>query len=209
MLEHVFGKVLMSEIDAPRPAPPRRAANEAVRGREYLTEDEVDELRKAAAKAGRNGHRDSTMILIAYTHALRVSELIAIRWDQVDLKHATLYVRRVKGSVSGTHPLRKVEVGALKKLEGDRRGLVFRSERGEGMCENGFHKIIARAGQLAGFGFPAHPHMLRHGCGYRLTNEGHDTRAIQAWMGHKNIQHTVRYTELAPDRFAKIGFWGD
>jgi len=50
-----------------------------------------------------------------------------------------------------------------------------------------------------------HPHMLRHGCGYALANAGHDTRALQAWLGHKNIQHTVRYTELAPDRF--MNFW--
>ncbi len=68
-------------------------------------------------------------------------------------------------------------------------------------------KIIARAGELAGLGFPVHPHMLRHACGFKLANDGHDTRAIQHYLGHKNIQHTVRYTELAPDRFN--GFWDD
>ena len=66
-------------------------------------------------------------------------------------------------------------------------------------------RLIARLGERAGMAFPIHPHMLRHGCGYALANAGHDTRAIQAWMGHKNIQHTVRYTELAPDRFKD--FW--
>ena len=67
--------------------------------------------------------------------------------------------------------------------------------------------MISRLGQRAGMAFPIHPHMLRHGCGYALANAGHDTPAIQAWMGHKNIQHTVRYTELAPDRFKD--FWRD
>jgi len=68
-------------------------------------------------------------------------------------------------------------------------------------------KIIARAGELAGLGFPVHPHMLRHACGFKLANDGHDTRAIQHYLGHKNIQHTVRYTDLAAGRFN--GFWVD
>lgn len=193
------------------PNPPRKPRNEEVRGREFLTEEEVDGLRKAAASLGRHGHRDATMILVGYTHGLRVSELVGIRWDQVDLRQATIYVRRRKGSTSGSHPLRKAEVAALKKLApvGDRRALLFRNERGGGMSDSGFRKIIARAGEAAGFSFPCHPHMLRHGCGYRLTNAGHDTRAIQAWLGHRNIQHTVRYTELAPDRFQRLKFWED
>ena len=121
----------------------------------------------------------------------------------------TIHVRRVKGSISGTHPMRKVERDALKKLGDVRRGLVFTNEQDNGVSDRGFRIIVARAGESAGFSFPAHPHMLRHGCGYRLTNAGHDTRAIQAWLGHKNIQHTVRYTELAPDRFQKLRFWED
>lgn len=199
----------MTAPDPTRPRPPRKPRNADVRGREYLTEDEVDGLRKAAARLGRNGHRDATMILVGYTHGLRVSELVAIRWDQVDLKASTIYIRRRKGSVSGSHPLRKAEVAALRKLPGDRRGLVFRSERGDGIGDSAFRKIIGRAGEAAGFSFPVHPHMLRHGCGYRLTNAGHDTRAIQAWLGHRNIQHTVRYTELSPDRFQRMKFWED
>jgi site-specific recombinase XerD len=68
-----------------------------------------------------------------------------------------------------------------------------------------FHALFGRIGERAKMPFPVHPHMLRHGCGYALANAGHDTRALQAWLGHKNIQHTVRYTELAPDRFKN--FW--
>jgi type 1 fimbriae regulatory protein FimE len=189
--------------------PPRRKPNTEVRGREHLTEEEVDRLRRSAAKLGRHGHRDATMILLAYTHGLRVTELIRLRWDQVDLKSATVHCRRLKGSISGAHPLRRIEVLALKKLEGDRRGLVFRSERGAGVSASGFRKIVARAGEDAQIGLPVHPHMLRHGCGYKLTNEGHDTRAIQSWLGHKNIVNTVTYTHLCPDRFTKMKFWED
>lgn len=189
--------------------PPLRRKNADVRGREYLTEDEVDRLRRAAGQLGRHGHRDATLILLAYTHGLRATELIRVRWDQIDLKAGTIHVRRLKGSVSGTHPLRRLEAVALKKLDGDRRGLVFRSERGAGVSASGFRKIVARAGREAELGIAVHPHMLRHGCGYRLTNRGEDTRSIQGWLGHKNIQHTVRYTELSPDRFERHRFWDD
>jgi integrase len=194
----------------PKMPPPPRRKNEQVRGREHLTEEEVDRLRKAAASTGRHRHRDATMILIAYTHGLRVTELVRLRWDQVNLKDATIYCKRLKGSVSGTHPLRRVEVVALKKLGGDQRGLVFKSELGTGVSASSFRKIVARAANLAKIGVDlVHPHMLRHGCGYKLTNEGHDTRAIQAWLGHANIANTVTYTKLAPDRFLKLKFWED
>ena len=84
---------------------------------------------------------------------------------------------------------------------------VFASERGGPIAPKSFHTLISRLGERARVAFPIHPHMLRHGCGYALANAGHDSRAIQAWMGHKNIQHTVQYTELAPDRFKD--FWRD
>jgi type 1 fimbriae regulatory protein FimB/type 1 fimbriae regulatory protein FimE len=71
----------------------------------------------------------------------------------------------------------------------------------------GFHRLIQRLGEAAKMPFPIHPHMLRHACGFKLANDGHDTRALQHYLGHKNIQHTVRYTEMAPDRFKD--FWRD
>jgi len=81
------------------------------------------------------------------------------------------------------------------------------SERRGAMTDSSVRKIIARAADQAKLGFPVHPHMLRHACGFKLANEGHDTRAIQHYLGHRNIQHTVRYTELAADRFKR--FWRD
>lgn len=192
-----------------RKPPGRMKIAESRGGKKWLTEDEADNLRKAACKLGRHGHRDGTLILMGYTHGLRVSELVNIRWEQIDLKHRTVYIQRLKGSESGTHPLRQVEVAALKKLTGERRGLVFRSERGGPLSRSGVLKMMARAGRGAGITVPVNPHMLRHGCGYRLTNAGHDLRAIQAWLGHRNIQHTVAYTSLAPNRFDKLKFWED
>jgi site-specific recombinase XerD len=82
---------------------------------------------------------------------------------------------------------------------------VFTSERGAPFTRAGFAKTVERVGEAAGLGFKAHAHMLRHACGYKLANNGHDTRALQAYLGHKNIQHTVRYTELSPTRFKD--FW--
>jgi integrase len=184
--------------------PPRRVPNAALRTREYLTEAEVERLIKAA-KANRHGQRDSTMILIAFRHGLRAAELVDLRWDQVDLsRNACLHVRRVKNGISTTHPLQGDEMRALRALKRE-SSFVFVSERGAPFTRAGFAKIIARAGREAGFKFGVHPHMLRHACGYTLDNKGVDTRSLQAYLGHRNIQHTVRYSELSPTRFKD--FW--
>ena len=126
----------------------------------------------------------------------------------IDFDHAVLHVRRLKQGSPATHPIRGDELRALRRLQREQSPnspFVFTSERGAPFTTAGFAKLIARAGEVAGFGFKAHPHMLRHACGYALANAGHDTRALQAYLGHKNIQHTVRYTELAPTRFKD--FW--
>jgi integrase len=143
-----------------------------------------------------------------YRHGLRVSELVDLRWDQIDFPGAVLHVRRVKQGTPSTHPIQGDELRALRQLQREqnpRSPFMFTSERGSPFSTAGFAKLVARAGAAAGLGFPAHPHMLRHACGFTLANAGHDTRALQAYLGHKNIQHTVRYTELAPDRFKD--FW--
>ena len=189
--------------------PPLRCKNSDVRSREHLTLDEVERLMDAAGKTGRHRHRDRTLILIAFRHALRVSELVALRWDQVDLKQGLLHVNRSKNGSPSTHPLRGPEIRALRRLQRDypETPYVFVTERKGPLTTSSVRKLITRAGEKAELGFSAHPHMLRHACGFYLANEGQDTRAIQHYMGHKNIQHTVRYTELAADRFN--GFWKD
>ena len=189
--------------------PPRRPKNKAVRSREHLTQDEVEGLMKSARKLGRHGHRDSTLIMMAYRHALRVSELVALRWHQADLKQGLLHVNRLKNGVNSTHPIRGPELRALRKLKRDYPSspYVFTTERKGPLTTSTVRKLLTRAGQEAGIEFPVHPHMLRHACGFKLANDGQDTRAIQHYLGHRNIQHTVRYTELASGRFNS--FWKD
>jgi site-specific recombinase XerD len=181
--------------------PPRRRTNESARAREWLYEPEVEQLRKAAAKMGAWGHRNQTMILIAFRHGLRVSELIELRWEQIDLEAKTIYVRRLKGSKNSQHTMERDEVAALRKLGPQRSGYVFLSERHDKLDRRTFLYIIAAAGVAAKLPFTVHPHMLRHACGFCLTAAGHPTRVVQDWLGHRNIQHTVRYTELDPERF--------
>jgi type 1 fimbriae regulatory protein FimB/type 1 fimbriae regulatory protein FimE len=163
----------------------------------------------AARSTGRHGHRDNTIILLAYRHGFRVGELVALRWDQIDLKQGLLHVRRSKNGAPSTHPLRGPEIRALRRLRRDYPAspYVFVTERGGPMTDANVRKMIGRAGLKADLTFSTHPHMLRHGCGYKLANDGHDTRAIQVYLGHKNITHTTRYTELASNRFDT--FWRD
>ena len=188
-------------------ATPLRRPNAELRTREYLTDAEVGRLMEVA-KGNRYGHRDATMILLAYRHGFRPAELVDLRWDQVDFGTANLAVRRAKKGSPSTHPIMGDELRALRRLQREQEpksAFVFTSERGSPFGTAGFARMVERAGVEAKLGFKAHPHMLRHACGFALANKGHDTRALQAYLGHKNIQHTVRYTELAPDRFKD--FW--
>jgi type 1 fimbriae regulatory protein FimB/type 1 fimbriae regulatory protein FimE len=190
-------------------APPRRRKNTETRTREHLTPDEVEKLLAAARSTGRNRGRDATLVMLMYRHGLRVSEAVALRWEQVDLKAGLLHVTRRKNGTPSTHPLRGPELRALRQLKRDwpDSSYLFVSERGGPMTDSNVRKLIARLGVTAKLAFPVHPHQLRHACGYKLANDGQDTRAIQQYLGHKSIAHTVRYTELAPDRFK--GFWRD
>jgi integrase len=145
------------------------------------------------------------MVLVAYRHGLRVFELVDLRWEQVDFRTGALHVRRVKKGTPSTHPILGDELRALRRLQREqepRSSFVFTSERGHAV---GFARMLERASAVAKLPFKAHPHMLRHACGYALANKGHDTRALQAYLGHRNIQRTVRYSELSPTRFKD--FW--
>jgi integrase len=189
-----------------RAVAPVRRPNSELRRREHLTETEIEKLIEAA-KSNRHGHRDAAMILVAFRHGLRASELCDLEWSQIDFPTATLHVRRAKSGKPATHPIRGDELRALRKMrrEAPKSSFVFVSERGGPFTTDSFNWLVKRAGQKAGLSFQVHAHMLRHACGYALANAGHDTRALQDYLGHKNIQHTVRYTELAPPRFKD--FW--
>ena len=174
--------------------------------RRYLTEREVQRLIDCARK-NRHGHRDATMVLVAYRHGLRASEVCDLQWHQIELDQGRMHVHRAKNGRPSVHPIRGDEMRALRRLrrENPHDAYVFVSERGGPMSPFGFHRLIQRLGEAAKMPFPIHPHMLRHACGYKLANDGHDTRALQHYLGHKSIVHTTRYTEMAADRFKD--FW--
>lgn len=192
-----------------KPIPPKKPKNKEAREREHLTPYEVKAVIEAAQRIGRYGHRNSTMIMLAYRHGLRVSELLSLKWGHVDLKQGHIYINRRKNGISTTHPLFGQEIRALQKIrrEDPDSAYVFMTERKGPMTDTTFRKIVAQAGRKVKLGFPIHPHMLRHATGFKLANEGRDTRTIQHYLGHKNIQHTVRYTEIAAHRFKDL--WDD
>jgi type 1 fimbriae regulatory protein FimE len=182
-----------------------RGSNETYRSREHLTESEIDDLIAIAGK-GRNPERDRLLVMMAFRHALRVSELVSMKWDQIDLKAHTVFVKRVKGSVSGIHGLDGDELRLLRALRRDNPhgAFVFMSERKAPMSVDGAQKLIERLGVAAEMPFQIHAHMLRHSTGYALAGRGVDTRTIQTLMGHKNIQNTVIYTLVADKRVRTI-----
>jgi len=189
------------------------------RPREHLTEAEIKRLMTVARQDGRYGHRDATAILVAYRHGLRASELvdlqwdqldglrsselIDLQWDQIDFVQKTIRINRVKNGTGSTHYLSNSELRALRRLQRENPPgpHIFVSERGGPVTTAWFRKMMARLGERAAMPFTLHPHMLRHSCGFKYANEGKDTRSLQAYLGHRNIQSTVRYTAMAPDRF--------
>jgi type 1 fimbriae regulatory protein FimB/type 1 fimbriae regulatory protein FimE len=172
--------------------------------REYLTEAEVERLIRAA-----ENQRDRTMILVAYRHGLRVSELIGLQWSQIDLDAGRVRVRRAKGSDDSVQPLGGREVRGLRKLRrsqpvGSR--FLFLTRLGGPMTRNSFYKMLEKAAAKAGLE-GVHPHLLRHGCGFKLVNDGMDTLSLAAYLGHRQLANTRRYTKMSASRFENI--WRD
>jgi type 1 fimbriae regulatory protein FimB/type 1 fimbriae regulatory protein FimE len=195
---------LVSPATENRTVSPLRRPNAELRPREHLTEREIDKLVEAA-KGNRWGQRDATMILIAFRHGLRASELCGLQWSDVEFETGTLHLRRAKRGTTATHPLLGDELRALRSLKRDAKSpFIFVSERGAPFTVSGFAKLVERAGIEAKLPFKTHPHMPRHATGYALANRGVDTRSLQAYLGHRSIQSTDRYTELAPGRFKNI-----
>jgi integrase len=172
--------------------------------RRYFTQAELAKLISAARK-GRYGHRDGTLILLMARHGLRVSEAIDLEWDQIDFTRAHLHVRRLKGGIASVHPIQGDELRALRELRRQTEGaFVFASERGGSMTRPNVSKMIEAAGARASLPY-AHPHMLRHTAGHLLADAGHDTRRLQLWLGHADIKHTAHYSELSAKPFKE--FW--
>jgi type 1 fimbriae regulatory protein FimE len=176
--------------------------------RKYLSPDEARRVIEASARAGRQGERDRLLLTLIYRHGLRVSEAVDLRWTDFDLdapKARPFHVRRLKGSKDSVHTLEPDTARLLKRLQADADGpYVFRSERGGPMSVDAVQAIVARAGREAGLKFRAHPHMLRHACGFFLAEAGTDTRLIQDYLGHKDIKNTVIYTETSQRRLSAV-----
>ena len=185
---------------------PSRPKNSDVRSREHLLPEEVEALIQAAGEIGRHRLRDRGLILVAYRHGLRVSELVDLKWDQFDFKRAQVHINRLKNGSPATHPIEGNELRLLRKLrrEYPDSPFVFTSELGGPLTRSTVSKLVARAGENCQLPFPVHPHMLRHGTGFYLANKGIPTRTIQEYLGHRNIQHTVRYTQLSAGQFKDL-----
>jgi type 1 fimbriae regulatory protein FimB/type 1 fimbriae regulatory protein FimE len=185
---------------------PGRKKNRDYRSREHLTPQEVHRLIEAAGERGRHRLRDRALLLLMFRHGLRAGEACLLKWDAVMVDERSISITRLKGSESGVHRLQPDELEVLQRLREQYPGnyYLFVGERGEKLTTGAIAKIIQRAGELANLPLPVHPHMLRHSCGYYLAEQGLPTRDIQEYLGHKNIQHTVRYTAANPARFDRI-----
>lgn len=189
-----------------RRAPLRRRPNKEIRVREYLTEDECWTLIAAAKKrGGRCGLRDALAIRMCWRHGLRISELVALRWDHVEWETARLTVHRAKGSIDSTHPISGDELRdlqALRRTQETGCRFIFMNERRAQMTASGFRKMLSTVGAACGLPH-VHPHMLRHSCGFCMADRREDVRVMQDWLGHANVQNTVRYTAMTPWRLDK------
>lgn len=192
--EHRNGKVLpLDPVDAHE------------KGKNYLTAAEVDLLIKGAKKS-RYPARNALLILMMFRHGLRVTEATSMKMSAVNFKEARLWVNRLKGSLSTEHPIRGDEIRAIKRYlatRNDRMPWLFTSNQNQPMTRQNVRSIIATAAKVSDLP-PVNPHMLRHSCGFHLANKGVDTRLIQDFLGHRNIQHTAAYTRTASTRFETL-----
>jgi len=180
--------------------------------RKFLTQNEVHSM-LLAAREQLTGCRDYCLILLCFRHGMRISELLNLRFDDLDMTEGRINIRRLKNGFSTIHPLLEDEREALSTWCRERANwmtaqdadVVFISRRGGRLSRQQAHRIIQRSGVLAGTSTATHPHMLRHACGYELAERGTDTRLIQDYLGHRNIRHTVRYTASNAGRF--VGLW--
>jgi len=190
---------------------PARKGNTGRReaGRDYLTGLEVGKL-IAATRGSRNEARDRCLLLLIFRHGFRVSEACRLKLEQVDTKGRVLHIVRLKHGFSTTHPLRGDELKAIAAWLKQRARMkptgktFFVSEQRKPLHRSTVNLILDKCSKTAALPFSAHPHMLRHACGFALADHGADTRLIQDYLGHRNIQHTLRYTAANPARFEKL-----
>ena len=173
--------------------------------RRYLTEPEVNAMIQAARQR-RRGLRDALLIRMIFRHGLRVSEAVGLRWCDLDLEDNTVHIHRLKRGLPTRHALDDIERRELQALAQwqDTDGPLFTGHGGKALSRQQVFYIVRATGQTAGLRIAAHPHMLRHSCGFALANRAHDTRLIQDYLGHRCIQSTVLYTATCAQRFRAV-----
>ena len=179
------------------------------KSQDYLRPEEMRRLLEAALNNGRYAHRNYTLILLCYRHALRISELTEVRWRMIDFNRKVIRVKRIMNGINSVQPLRREELTALRKLKRDYPGhsYLFVSRLGKPLSEKVISRVVAEAGRRAKLRVRATPSMLRRGSGHALAEAGHSMVTVQHYLGHRNILHTLPYFEL-PERPFK-GFWKD
>jgi type 1 fimbriae regulatory protein FimB len=186
-----------------------RTLDKTVNDRKHLSGREFERLLEAV-KGSRNEVRDRCLVLLTFRHGLRVSEACGLVLEQVDVENRVLHVARLKRGLSTTHPLRGDEIRAIKAWLVERARMkapgrsFFLSEQRKPLHRSTVNLLVHKYGEKARLPVAVHPHMLRHACGFALADQGADTRLIQDYLGHRNIQHTVRYTATNPARFEKL-----
>ncbi|WP_431295595.1 tyrosine-type recombinase/integrase [Rahnella sp. PAMC 25559] len=179
--------------------------------RQYLTRHEIEKI-IAATVSGRHGIRDSCLILMSYIHGFRVSELTGLKMSDLDIESKTVYIQRLKNGHNSIHPIHDVELDLIiewikhrnQYLKCKNEKWLFLSQCGTRLTRQRIYSMIRNYSLTAGIQIFAHPHMLRHSCGYELANQGMDTRLIQDYLGHRNIRHTVHYTSGNSARFSRV-----
>ncbi|QGH60614.1 tyrosine-type recombinase/integrase [Serratia proteamaculans] len=182
--------------------------------RKHLTRDEVERMLAVVGEC-RDLERNACLLWMCFVHGCRVSELTGLRLADLDLVANSLYVRRLKNGLATIQPLHPMERELLMCWLQRRQHYpgaqhydwLFLSHKGGRLSRSRIHRILKTLGELAGLSVGVHPHMLRHACGYVLADKGADTRLIQDYLGHRNIQHTVLYTASNAGRFKEL--WRD
>lgn len=178
--------------------------------RRYITTTEWRAILNSVS--GKHKERDRCIIYMMFTHGLRVSEATQLKLSYLDIESKSIYIHRLKNGYSVSHPIPVDEMKLLKQWLSRRKeykgseksDYLFISDGGGRLTRQRIYDIIKKCGKKSGITHHIHPHKFRHGCGFALAEKGIDTRLIQDYLGHRNIQHTVHYTQSNPSRFKRI-----
>lgn len=200
--------IINSKTGKPMPLTFRKPKQKDRGAPKFLTKREVDHLIQVAYKTGNKAlrKRNALLLRMLFQHGLRRTEAINLPWNQINLLDSQLVIYRAKNGKVCHHPIPEVELRQLNahKKTCNPGPYVFTSHFGTPFSPSGIKILIDTIAAKSDIPYAVHPHMFRHACGYWLANNGEDTRAIQEYLGHKDIKKTEIYTEIARNRFDKF-----